>query len=228
MLSGLFDLGIIQVGEHQLNPYLGVEVPRSAASVNQYGTTTLGVLFHLARGAQSRFRFQSELAFKQDPAKERTQVDARAQLSFAYNRFVFSALESFSLSQPSIVDSKLSAAGVYRDINGYAQVDLSHVTPLQFTLGAGYRPHRKVSLYVQAVQSLVKAEKAEKTEKTESAEKSEKAESLAAPTVTFGVDYAHCPGFGVKAAVDLNYKLQTAFNFNANKYFSGSLLFDVS
>jgi hypothetical protein len=126
---------------------------------------------------------------------------------------VFSALESFSLSQASIVDSKLSAAGVYRDVNGYAQVDLSHVTPSLFTLGVGYRPHRKVSLYAQAVQSLVKAEKAER---------------LAAPSATFGVDYAHCPGFGVKAAVDLKGKLQTAFNFNANKYFSGSLLFDVS
>jgi hypothetical protein len=167
----------------------------------------------LAKGVQSRFRFQSELAFKQDPAKERTQVDARAHLSFAYNRFVFSALESFSVSSPSIVDSKLSAAAVHRDVNGYAQVDLSHFTPSLLTLGVGYRPHRKVSLYAQAVQSLVKADKAE---------------SLAAPSASFGVDYAHCSGFGVKAAVDLKGKLQTNFNFTANKYFSGSLLFDVS
>jgi hypothetical protein len=167
----------------------------------------------MARGIQSRLRFQSELAFKQDPAKERTQVDSRTQLSFAYSRFVFTALESFSLSQPSIIDTKLSAAGVYRDVNGYAQLDLAHTTPSLFTLGVGYRPHRKVSLYTQAVQSLVRGEKTE---------------SLSAPTASFGVDYAHCSGFGVKAAVDLKGKLQTALNFSANKYFSGSLLFDVS
>ena len=225
--SGLFDLGAVQAGEHLLNPYVGVKIPRSAAAVNQFGTTTLGVLFHLARGAESRFRFQSELAFQQEPAKDRTQVDAKAQFNFAYNRFVFSALESFSLTKSSVIDSKLSAAGVYRDLNGYAQLDLTNTSPLVLSLGVGYRPHRKVSVYAQAVQSLVRVEKvAEKVEPV--VVNSEKVMVLAAPAMNFGVDYAHCTGFGAKAAIDLKGKLQTALNFSVNKYFSGSLLFDVS
>lgn len=172
----------------------------------------MGFLFHLARGPQYRFRHQSEFTFKRDPKKDRTEVGARCHSSFAYSRFVFSALESFNLTEHSAIQTNLSAAGVYRDAQGYAQLDLTNVTPALFTLGLGYRACKKLSFYAQGTQSLQKAATEEK---------------LASPSVALGVDYAHCTGFGVKSNIDLQGKLQTAFNFNANKYFSGSLLFDV-
>lgn len=214
-ISGLFDLGLIQTGDHQLNPYVGVKVPRfgSLEQGQQNSTTTLGYLFHLARGAQYRFRNQTEFTFKRDAKTPRTEVGARCHSSFAYSRFVFSALENFNLTQYSPIQTNLSAAGIYRDAQGYAQLDLNNLTPTLFTFGAGYRVCKKLSLYTQGTQALQKGEKDEK---------------LASPEVQFGVDYAHCPGFGVKSNINLKGKLQTAFNFNANKYFSGSLLFDTN
>ena len=170
-------------------------------------------MFHFARGSQHSCRHLAEFNFKQDATDEVTGGEARVHSSFAYSYFVFNVLKSFDLTEYSKVQSNVSAAAVYRDAQGFAQLDLTHLTPNLFTLGLGYKLCNKFSLYAQGSQALQKAEKEE---------------TLAKPTVSLGVDYAHCSGFGVKGAIDLKGKLQTAFNFNANKYFSGSLLFDVS
>ena len=197
-----------------LDPYVGVKIPRFGSSVKGGSTTTLGFLFHQQKSLISRLRAQCEFGFKQgqDQTKDRLQVEARSHLSFAYDHFVFSALENLSLTNLATIDSKISAAAVYDQASGYAQLDSTNITPTLFTLGLGYRPIRKLSIYAQAVQALQKVEHSEK---------------LATPSVILGVDYAHCTGFGIKAAVDLKGKLQTAANFTVNKYFSGSLLLDV-
>ena len=206
---------MVQTGEHWLNPYVGVKMPRSGSSLNSRCSTILGLLFHMARGSESRYRIQTECTLKNglNPEKDKMEVNLRTNASFAYNHFVFSALKTLNLTGDASLAAQISAAAVYDTASGYAQLDLEKTTPTLFTIGGGFKPLNQISFFAQAVQSLQKVEKAEK---------------LANPSVTFGVDYAHCPGFGVKAAADLKGKLQTNFNFTANKYFSGSLLLDVS
>lgn len=192
-------------------------MPRSGPTLKSRNSTVLGLLLHLAKGPQSRYRIQAECTLKTgvNPDKDNIDVNFRSNASFAYNHFVFSALKTFNLTTDASVAAQLSAAAVYDNASGYAQIDLNKTTPTLFTIGGGFKAHRQVSFFAQAVQSLQK-------------EKVEAVEKLPNPSVAFGVDYAHCPGFGVKAAADLKGKLQTNFNFTANKYFSGSLLFDVS
>ena len=209
-LSGHFDLGLVQTGDHWLNPYVGVKIPRAAGSVNGNGLTTLGFLFHHKKGPQSRFRGQLEFLFNQnaDPTKK-TEVDAKANISFAWSRFVFSFYEIWNLTHQYNSDLKLSAAGAYKNANGFAQLELkNYKTPTFFSLGLNYKVCNKFGIYAFLNQDFDALEKKK-------------------PTVDFGLDYAHCSGFNAKAAFDVSGKLFTAFNVTVNKNLSGSLLFDV-
>jgi hypothetical protein len=213
-LSGHFDLGMIAAGNHWINPYVGVKIPRASNCLKGCSTTTLGLVFHHQRGPLSRLRAQFELGFDEQTAdlSQKTQVDLRSNVSFAYRHFVFSVYELWSLTNTTKREAKLSAAGTYKDVNGFVQLDLKNMwkTPTLLTVGAGYKPIKKIGLYVQATQDLETAEPAHK------------------PNVTFGADYTICKGFVQKVAVDLKGKASTALNFTVNKFLSGSLLFDVS
>ena len=160
-LSGLFDLGKIQVGDHWLNPYVGVKMPRSGTHIKSNNTTTFGALFHLAKGSHSRYRIQAECILRggPNPQKDNPEIELRSNASFAYKNFVFSGLKSIDLSGEAKVNSKISAAGVIDNASGYAQLDLAHFTPSLFTLGLGYKLSKNLGLYGEATQSLKKDEK---------------------------------------------------------------------
>jgi predicted porin len=76
------------------------------------------------------------------------------------------------------------------------------------TLGGKYQFCRRLGLYARANKSLTELKEL--------------------PQVYLGVDYEHCKGFGVKAALDVSSRtLSENVNFTLNKTFSGSFLFDV-
>jgi hypothetical protein len=201
---------LIATGNHWLNPYVGVKIPRASACLKGNSLTTLGFLFHHQKGAESRFRGQMEMTFNEatEPGTK-TEVDAKANLSFAWSRFVFSFYEVWNLTHHYNSDLKFSAAGAYKNANGFAQIELkNYKIPTFFTLGLNYKFCSKLGLYGQVNHDLDTVEKKK-------------------PNIDFGVDYTHCSGFNAKAAFDITGKLWTAFNFTVNKNLSGSLLFDV-
>lgn len=203
---------MIAAGSHWLNPYVGVKIPRAASSLKSNSSTTLGLVFHHQRGPLSRLRAQFELGFQDNStdATQKTQVDLKSNVSFAYRNFVFGVYELLNLSSLSSRDVKLSAAGVYGDSKGFVQLDLNNVwRPTFLSVGLGFSPLKKLGLFALATHSLVPAEPAKR------------------PSLSFGLDYAHSKSFGTKFACDLKGKLSTNFNYSVNKYLSGSLLFDV-
>ena len=218
-LSGHFDLGMVAAGSHWINPYVGVKVPRASDSLRGNATSTLGLVFHHQRGPLSRLRGQLELAFQEKTAGA-TQIDLRTNVSYAYRNCVFSVYELWSLSTISTREAKVSAAGALGKAKGFAQLDLKNIwkSPSYLTLGVGYQALRNLGVYAQLTQDLAMVAPAVATEPA----------VYKKPNVSFGVDYAHCKGFGAKVAIDLDGKVSKALNFTVNKVLSGSLLFDVT
>lgn len=210
-LSGHFDMGNIAVGDHWLNPYVGVKIPRAASCLKGQGMTTFGWLFHHKKGAQSRFRGHFEMSFTQNSEEcKKPEINAKANASFAWNRFVFSIYEIWNLTHQYNSDLKFSVAGTYKKASGFAQLELkNYKVPTFWSAGLNYKVCSNLGLYAQANHDLDQLEKKK-------------------PTFDFGVDYTHCSGLNTKAAFDLTGKLWTAFNFNVNKNVSGSLLFDTN
>ena len=210
-LSGHFDMGMIAIGDHWLNPYVGAKIARANSCLRGSGVTTLGWLFHHRKGPQSRFRGQLEMNFTENgETANRTEINAKANASFAWNRFVFNLYEVWNLTHSYNSDIKASVAGTYKNASGFAEIELKdYKVPTFWSAGVNYKVCNKLGLYALAKHDLDKLEKKK-------------------PTFDFGVDYTHCSGLNGKAAFDITGKLWTAFNFTVNKNVSGSLLFDVS
>ena len=231
-MSAHFDMGSIAVGNHWINPYIGIKIPRASTSLKGNSSTILGFLFHHQRGLTSRLRSQLEFTFteselaKAEDKKVRTDIGFKANVSYANSNFVFGLFENWNLTSSLNRESKVSAAGRLDNISGYAQVDLKDKwAPSLVTLGAGYKVHKDVTVYVQGIQDLEKVE----VKKSEGAAAKEPiGTTFKKPDVSIGVDYKHCSGFATKLAYNLKGKVSSNLMFNVNKYFTGSLLFDVS
>lgn len=206
------DLGTKSVGTHWFNPYLVFKTPRSTSGGNWLQSGTFGALFHynpLPLAYWVRYHSDLTLTPALDGQKntDRPEIQIRQNFLTGWNRFLFGIHETWTFRHGFKRTARFSAAVTDPKFNAFLELDVKD--PLDFvtvTGGGWYQVVPEAKVYGQISKNLPK-----------------KQWDLGA-----GVDLAHSSGVGVKLGYFHNQKIASAFSFKLNKYFSGSLLFDVS
>lgn len=204
-------MGLRQIGENWINPYVSVLIPRSGSTLKDESVTTLGLLSHRRFTSSLSDRLHFELAIRQQGGAKDSgaRVDFTTSGKIAYRNLVLGFYEHWNLTDQFKSDARVSVSGSHDKLQGFAEVDFENLHDFKtLTLGANFRWCKKLGFYAKAIKSLTDIKET--------------------PEVHFGADYQHCTGFGVKSALDVSRKtLSKNVNFALNKDFSGSLLFDV-
>lgn len=220
-ISGHFDLGFSQAGNHWFNPYFVGRIPRFGNCLSKSFGSTLGFVFHHDQSLSTKFRSIVEFGFKSpsDPAKStRTEFDIKTNLSLAYRQFIVGYYESWNLTNQFLRTSKLSF-GVREDkFNGFIGFDLKNdIKPTAVHLGLNLAATSDIDFFLRGSKGLEAPEKPASTTPTT-------AEPI---DISLGVGYQHYTGFSSKVAYHhLNNKLQGVFNFAMTKNFTASVLLD--
>lgn len=215
-LTAHVDLGNTPVSGFWFNPSLGLKLPRTGGSVKSSGIFSLGGVFHYDTAIRRRFRHRIELGLGfGSTAPQKNDLSVINNLSFWYDNFIFSVYNNLNLNNTQAGETKLSA--VYSDRLARAYVQAEVAGPFRFAgfgLGASYKVRPDVTLFVQTQQPLGKDATPFSFQKLD---------------LGVGAGYTHAPtGLGVKLAYFHEKKIATAWTYNLNRYFTGSLLLDVS
>lgn len=211
VFTGHLDLGLHSAGVHWLNPYLTVKMLRSSADGKRLQSVTFGSLFHM-NASHSGFwsRFHSDISFLPlfdgHDNFERPEIEVRQNFTLGWRKFVFGIYEGWTFRKGFTRSARLSAALRDSKFNAFAELDVKD--GLDFTsliVGSSYQLRKDTKLMIQVVENLNSREL-----------------DLAA-----GVDASFSRDCGVKLGYFHQKKLASVLSVKLNKYFSGSLLFDV-
>ena len=127
-----------------------------------------------------------------------------------YQNFVLSALEHWGLGTTGATkSSKLSVGYIEKQFDGYVQADVSNYVDFNtLAVGGSYRVNPQIRLLAQASHNIASKE--------------------SKPDIAAGLEYTpFLRGFGIKLGYFHEKKVASVLSFGLNKYFTGSLLFDV-
>ena len=211
-LTAHFDLGTIAVGAHWYNPYLAIRMPRTTTVSNWLLSTTLGSVFHFNPATRAYWlRFHSDLsvipALDGKNLTDRPEIEVRQNLTVGWRNFIFGVAESWKFRNGFSRAARLSVSIKEAKFNGYAELEVKdHLDFTHITLGGSYAATKDARVYAQVSENICN-----------------KKIDLAA-----GVDATIARDFGVKLGYFHQKKIASVLSFKLNKYFSGSLLFDVT
>ena len=209
-----FDLGPRSVESNWFNPYFGFKIPKSTSGNCWLKSATLGGIFHYAPSPLTYWiKYMTDLTVtpSSDPLK-RSAVEIRQNFATFYKNYVFSVLETWALAsgpQGTSRSAKLSLGYVDPKYDGYVQTDVKDSFCVsQITVGGSYKLNQDLRLYSQISQVI-----SSKPEKID---------------IGVGVDFSQpLRGIGVKLGYFHEKKIATVLTFGLNRYFTGSILFDV-
>ncbi len=217
-LSAQFDFGFRPVAGNWFNPFVVFRLPRSGGLTRAAGTFGVGGVFHFDQFFNRRAKYQVELGLGFGEETGKQQVLLRQNVSLWYNKFILGLYESWNFTNGFSTESRLSAGYNDGPIRSYAQMDLGSDFRLSnLGFGASYQVRPDIKVFVQTQQPL----------KTRDGEKP--AFSFRGVDIGAGAEYTHRPtGLGVKLGYFHEKKIASVLSFGLNRYFTGSLLFDVS
>ncbi len=177
-------------------------------------SASLGAIFHYNPNPLEYWvRHQAELTVTQTAdAQARNAVDVRQNFVMGYGNYVISALEHWGLNSGAGFSKtgKFSVGYIEKDFDGYVQADVAnHIDFTSLAVGGSYRATPQLRLLAQASQNIASRE--------------------AKPDLAVGAEYTpFLRGFGIKLGYFHEKKIASVLSFGLNRYFTGSLLFDVS
>lgn len=227
-VSAQFDFGLRPLSRNWFNPYVVFRLPRAAGVCKSAGSVGLGGVFHFDNWFNRRARHQFELGLGFG-SETKNEVLLRQNLSVWYKNFIVGLYAGWNFTNGFSTETKLSGAFSEGPARAYAQIDLNDSFRLaNLAFGASYKVRPDFKVFVQTQKPITAFNKTEKTEKTDKpAEKEVKGNFLSNVDLGAGVEYTHSSGLGVKLGYFHDKKVASVLSFNLNKYFSGSLLFDV-
>ena len=219
-LSAQFDFGFRPVAGNWFNPFVVFRLPRTGGIARTAGTFGVGGVFHFDSFFNRRARYQVELGLGFGAEGGKNETVLRQNFSLWYKNFILGLYESWNFTQGFSHESKLSAGYSEGPARAYAQLDLTNdfrVSNLGF--GASYKVRPDVKLFLQTQQVLGVTQKDGKTSTPF---------NFAGVDIGTGVELTHAPsGVGVKLGYFHEKKIATVLSFGLNRYFTGSILFDV-
>lgn len=210
-ISGHLDCGVTQAGAHWLNPYASFKAPRTSDGT-WIQAATLGTLFHFTPQSKAYWvRYHSDLTltplFDGHKRPDRPEVTIKQNFQVGWRQFLFGAHETWNFKKGHSRWTRLAGAITEEKYNAFVEVSL--LDPLDIslaTVGGWVKPIPEAKVYGQATRDL-----------------NSKAWELGV-----GVDATHSSGLGLKLGYFHGQKIASVVSFKLNKYFSGSLLFDVT
>jgi hypothetical protein len=216
-VSAQFDLGMKPIAGNWFNPYVVFRLPRVGGVLKTTGSVGLGGVFHFDKYLNRRVKHQAELnlGFGQEV---RNEVFLRQNLSTWYRNFVFGWYESWNLTNGFSRESKVSASFKDGSVRAYGQIELDNKLRLTSTgFGASYQINQDVKIFAQTAKPW------------NFDHKPLEIDQIRIMDLGAGVDINHsATGVGVKLGYFHQKKIASVLSFKLNKYFSGSLLFDVT
>jgi hypothetical protein len=213
-LSAQFDFGLKPIAANWFNPYVVFRLPRVGGICKPEGSIGVGGVFHFDTYFRRRGRHQIELDVGFG-SLNKNEVALRQNLSVWYRNFVFGWYEAWKLTSGFARESKASASYGEGPVRAYGQIELDqhfHLTNAGF--GASYKISPELKAFVQTNQPL---------------KKEGHPMGVSSLELGAGVDVNHpISGVGVKLGYFHRQRIASVLSFKLNKYFSGSLLFDVS
>ena len=210
-----FDLGPRSVESNWFNPYFGFKTPRSSFGGRWLSSLSLGGIFHYSPPSRPGSYFRYILDFSVNPNKgesHRAGVEIKHNISYSWLNFVFAATDNWKMEAGNTElnrRGKVSFAYIEKQFDGYVQADTKGKADLiGLTVGGSYKLNQDLRLYSQISQVI-----SSKPEKID---------------IGVGVDFSQpLRGIGVKLGYFHEKKIATVLTFGLNKYFTGSILFDV-
>lgn len=211
-IQGHVDLATRSAGAHWLNPYATFKAYRSTSGGNWFQSATVGAIFHCNPTPLKYWaRYHTDLTFVPalDGAKQadRPEIQIKQNFVVGWKKLLLGVHETWGFRRGFGRSARLSAA--ITDPEKYnAFLELNFLDPQDCTLataGGWVQVAPQAKLYGQVARNI----------------------RSRAWDLGVGVDAALPSGLGLKLGYFHKQKIASVVTLKLNKYFSGSLLFDV-